>query len=126
MSFPKKGKSFPTNGINDGGSSASEAGFSTEIAAALKRSLGTTHAAAKTAAAWTGANERTAKNWFSGRYGPSGEHLVALARNSDEVLHAFLGMAGRPDLIAAVKLAHLEYAVEDLLATIRMLNNRST
>jgi hypothetical protein len=25
-----------------------------------------------------------------------------------------------------VKLAHVEYAVEDLLATIRMLNNRST
>jgi hypothetical protein len=79
----------------------------------------------KTAAVWTGAHERTAKNWFSGLYGPSGEHLVALARNSDEVLHAFLGMAGRPDLIAVVKLAHLEYAAEDLLATIRKLNDRS-
>lgn len=125
MSFPKKGKSFPGNGVNGGGSPSSETRFATEIAAALKRSLGSTHAAVKTAAVWTGAHERTAKNWFSGRYGPSGEHLVALARNSDEVLHAFLGMAGRPDLIAVVKLAHLEYAAEDLLATIRKLNDRS-
>lgn len=126
MSFPKKGKFFPANGGNGGGVPAHNVEFSAEIAAALKRSLGSTHAAVKTAASWTGANERTAKNWFSGRYGPSGEHLVALARNSDEVLHAFLGMAGRPDLIAAVKLAHVEYAVEDLLATIRMLNSRNT
>jgi selenocysteine lyase/cysteine desulfurase len=125
MSFPKKGKSFPGNGVNGGGSQSSETRFATEIAAALKRSLGSTHAAVKTAAVWTGAHERTAKNWFSGLYGPSGEHLVALARNSDEVLHAFLGMAGRPDLIAVVKLAHLEYAAEDLLATIRQMNGRT-
>ncbi|CAM5772741.1 hypothetical protein [Bosea minatitlanensis] len=125
MSFPKKGKSFPGNGANGGGSQSSETRFAVEIAVALKRSLGSTHAAVKTAAAWTGANERTAKNWFSGRYGPSGEHLVALARNSDEVLHAFLSMAGRSDLIAAVKLAHLEYAAEDLLATIRQMNGRT-
>ena len=40
MSFPKKGKSFPGNGMNGGGSQSSETRFATEIAAALKRSLG--------------------------------------------------------------------------------------
>ena len=99
--------------------------FATEIAAALKRSLGPTHAAIKTAAGWTGANERTAKNWFSGRYSPNGELLVVLARNSDEVLNAFLAMAGRPDLIAAAKLAHAEEAVSDLLKAIRALATES-
>lgn len=125
MSFPKKGKFLPGNGSNGGSQPPNEVGFATEIAAALKRSLGPTHAAIKIAAGWAGANERTAKNWFSGRYSPSGEHLVALARNSDEVLNAFLTMAGRPDMIAAAKLAYAEQAVSDLLVAIRRLNGRS-
>lgn len=125
MSFPKKGKFFSGNGSDSGAEPPNQVCVATEIAAALKRSLGPTHAAIKTAAGWTGANERTAKNWFSGRYSPSGEHLVALARNSDEVLNAFLAMAGRPDLIAAAKLAHAEAAVSDLLVAIRSLNGGS-
>ncbi|MCB0083442.1 MAG: hypothetical protein KDE47_21015, partial [Caldilineaceae bacterium] len=56
----------------------------------------------------TGANEKTVKNWFSGRYGPSGEHLVALARHSNEVLCTFLLMAGRDDLMAVTKFAAAE------------------
>jgi hypothetical protein len=122
MSFPKRGKFFPGNGSNGSAQPPNEACFATEIAAALKRSLGPTHAAVKTAAGWTGANQRTAKNWLSGRYSPSGEHLVSLARNSDEVLNTFLAMAGRPDLIAAAKLAHAEQAVADLLLAIQSLN----
>ncbi|MDQ7776824.1 MAG: hypothetical protein Q4615_13600 [Paracoccus aminovorans] len=61
------------------------------------------------------------KNWFAGRYGPSGEHLVALARHSDEVLGVFLAMAGREELMAATKLAAAEQAIEELLATVRRL-----
>lgn len=93
MSFPKKGKFFP--GRDGSGEPAAGVWFAAEIAAALRRAVGSTHAGIKMAAGWTGANERTAKNWFPGRYGPSGEPLVALARNSDEVLNAFLAMAGR-------------------------------
>jgi len=123
MSFPKKGKFFPGSGSGNGTQPPNEAFFAAEIAAALKRSLGPTHAAIKIAAGWTGANERTAKNWLSGRYSPSGEHLVALARNSDEVLNAFLTMAGRSDLIAAAKLVHAEEAVSALLAAIQALHD---
>jgi hypothetical protein len=124
MSFPKKGKFFPgRDGRN--GSSGSEPPdvtcFSAEIAAALDRALGSAPAKVKIAAGWTGANERTAKNWFSGRYGPSGEHLVALARNSDEVFSVFLAMAGRPEQLAAAKLMEPENVLSNALTAVRSL-----
>ena len=43
----------------------------------------------------TGANERTVRNWFDAKNGPSGELLVALCRHSDEVLATVLTLAGR-------------------------------
>ena len=57
------------------------------IADALRRELGPTHQAIKTAMRWTGASERTAKYWLSGERGPSGEHLILLAQHSDAVFH---------------------------------------
>jgi hypothetical protein len=124
MSFPKKGKFFPGqergNGSN-GGQPPDGTCFAAEIAAALHRALGSAPAKVKIAAGWTGANERTAKNWFSGRYGPSGEHLVALARNSDEVLNAFLAMAGRPEQVAAAKLAEAENVLSNALMAVRSI-----
>ena len=75
--------------------------------------------------AWTGANEKTVKNWFSGRYGPSGQHLVDLARHSDEVLGTFLAMAGREDLIVATKLVAAEQAITELLIAVRRLSDRA-
>jgi len=122
MSFPKKGKFFPDrNGYTGNNGIPGSVCFSAEIAAALHRSLGSTGAAVKTVAGWTGANEKTVKNWFSGRYGPSGEHLAVLVRHSDEVLNAFLVMAGRQDLMVATKLAAAEQAVMELLAAVRSL-----
>jgi hypothetical protein len=44
---------------------------------------------------WTGASDRTAKNWLCGCCGPSGDHLIQLARESDIVLATVLGLAGR-------------------------------
>ena len=61
------------------------------------------------------------KNWFAGRYGPSSEHLVSLVRHPDEALGAFLVLAGRQDLMLAVKLATAEQAIEDLLTAVRQL-----
>lgn len=109
MSFPKKGKFFPTeNGYTGNGRHKPDNWFADEIASALRRSLGDSRAGAKIVASWTGANEKTVKNWFAGRYGPSGEHLIALARHSDEVLGVFLAMAGREELMVAMKLAAAE------------------
>ena len=95
--------------------------FVEEIAAALRRAHGDSRAGAKTVAAWTGANETTAKNWFSGTYGSSGAHLVALARHSEEVLGTFLAMAGRDELMVAIKLVAAEQAIAELLDAVRRL-----
>lgn len=122
MSFPKKGKFFPKeNGYNGKGGDQTNGCFVEEIASALRRSLGDSRAGVKTVAAWTGANEKTVKNWFSGTYGPSGAHLVELARHSDEVLGTFLAMAGREDLMVATKLEAAEEAVAELLEAVRQL-----
>ena len=58
-----------------------------------------------------------------GTYGPSGTHLIALARHSDEVLGTFLALAGREDLMVAIKLAAAEEAIADLLDAVRQLGD---
>jgi len=122
MSFPKKGKFFPKeNGYIEEIGNRTNGYFVEEIASALKRSLGDSRAGVKTVAAWTGANEKTVKNWFSGVYGPRGAHLIALARHSDEVLATFLAMAGRENLMVAIKLAAAEEAIAELLVAVRQL-----
>lgn len=123
MSFPNTGKSFPGgNGRNGSrGEDISAASVAEEIAMALCRELGQSGAAIKTAARWTGASERTAKNWFAGRYGPSGEHLVALVRHSDEVLVTLLTLAGRGDLAVLGTLAGLRARVCEMLVVLNGL-----
>jgi hypothetical protein len=124
MSFPKKGKFFPKkNGYDNNGQHEPDKVFAVEIAAALRRSLGDSSAGAKVVASWTGANEKTVKNWFAGKYGPSGEHLVALVRHSDDVLGTFLAMAGREQLMVAVKLIAAEQAIAELLEAVRLLGS---
>lgn len=123
MSFPKRGKFFPGGTAHAaGGSGPHAASFAGEIAAALRRSAGTGGEGIKVVASWTGANEKTVKNWFSGRYGPRGEHLAALVQRSDEVLSTFLVMAGREDLMAVVKLAAAEKAIVELLEAVRSIS----
>ena len=39
---------------------------------------------------WTGAGERTVKNWLAGTSGQRGAHLVKLIRNSEYVLQVLL------------------------------------
>lgn len=65
------------------------------IALALHAELGSTHRAIKTAMRWTGASERTVKYWFAGERGPSGEHLISLARHSDAIVLVLLALAER-------------------------------
>lgn len=71
------------------------ADYRAAVAMALHAELGSTHRAIKSTMKWTGASERTVKYWFAGERGPSGEHLVSLARHSDVVLVLLLTMADR-------------------------------
>jgi hypothetical protein len=126
MSFPKKGKSFPKKGKSfpkrggDGSSdfSLDDHAFTMKIASALTSELKDRNSRAKLVAGWTGANERTVKNWISGRYAPSGRHLVVLAQHSDQVLNAILLMADRQDLLLARGLEDLRRRVLELAAII--------
>jgi hypothetical protein len=95
-SFPKKGKSFPKRGGGGGSDfTLDDHAFAMKIASALTTELKDRKSRAKLVAGWTGANERTVKNWISGRYAPRGRHLVVLAQHSDQVLNAILLMADR-------------------------------
>jgi hypothetical protein len=107
--FPKMGNFFPTVDANEG--------YTAAIAEALRRELGETHQAIKTIARWTGAHERTVKNWLSGVRGPSGEHVVELLRRSDAVLGVILQLSGRTDVAIAFEMVH----ARDRLAAITRL-----
>ena len=126
MSFPKKGKSFPKRGKSfpksggDGGSdfSLDDHAFAMKIASALTSELKDRNSRAKLVAGWTGAHERTVKNWILGRYAPCGRYLVVLAQHSDAVLNAILLMADRQDLLLAQKVEDLRRKVFELAALI--------
>ena len=94
--LPKKGIVLP-NGENLGP-------YPQAVAYALKCELGSTHQAVKIIRRWTGAGERTVKNWLAGISGPSGQHLVDLIRHSDDVLAVLLILAGRQQAVAAHRL----------------------
>ncbi len=100
-SVPKMGTIVP-NTIAAGRDRVQYAGM---VATALRKDLGNTSSAIKAVMKWTGASERTVKYWFAGIRGPSGEHLLILARHSDAVVSGFLLLAGREHGFAAGKLA---------------------
>ena len=112
--FPKKGNYFP----NGTGAARGKVSYPAAIAAALRAELGDSHQAVKTVMRWTGANERTVKNWFAGRRGPRGEHLLALIRHSNRALEIVLQLAGREDLIAAKMLLDARNTLAEMLARI--------
>ena len=97
--LPKKGIVIPS--AKDLGS------YSQAIAYALKCELGTTHQAVKTVMSWTGAGERTVKNWLAGKSGPSGDHLVRLISQSEAVLQVLLILGGRQRVATIQKFAGL-------------------
>jgi hypothetical protein len=79
--------------------------YAATIGAALRAELGDSHQAVKKLARWTGASERTVKNWLSGRRGPAGRHLIGIIRHSDRALYALLALSGRKKAIAVAKVA---------------------
>lgn len=92
--LPKTGKRLLNEGIAVRGATD----YASVIALALRRELNNSRHAVKTLMRWTGASERTAKNWLSAKRGPSGQDLISLARHSSEVMQAFYVMTGRTEL----------------------------
>jgi hypothetical protein len=116
--FPKKGKVFP----GDAGRHT-KVDYAVAIATALRNELGETHQAIKAVMKWTGANERTVKNWFAGSNGPNGQHLAALARHSDAVFEAFLILASRRQALVTKRLVAARDALVDVHRLIDALVN---
>ncbi len=85
---PKSGKKLPEETL--GACRAPD--YTATIARALRQGVGRGGGAAKQLERWTGASNRTVRGWLSGARGPSGEHLVLLARRSDAVLEALLAL----------------------------------
>jgi hypothetical protein len=112
--FPKKGNNFP----NGPRAKSGKLSYPAAIATALRAELDNSHQAVKTVMRWTGANERTVKNWFAGRRGPRGEHLMALIRHSNGALEIVLQLSGREDLIAAKTLLDARNTLAEMLARI--------
>ena len=131
MSFRKKvrnfrtefGKSFPT--IFDKHISDGDYSFNHIISETLRASLGGTGIAVKTVMAYTGAGERTVKNWFEGKNGPSGENLVRLMSHSDPILEAVLFLAERDDILAGKILVDARDELEEMIRIIDQLQNRN-
>jgi hypothetical protein len=111
--LPKKGIVFP-NGENLGA-------YPAAIAYALRNELGTTHQATKIVMGWTGAGERTVKNWLAGISGPSGQHLVDLIRHSDDVLEVLLVLAGRQHIAAAQRLVDVRNKLAETVKVVDTL-----
>lgn len=129
MSFRKKGRKFrPNSGKTfprSSGRVATSDGykFADVIAQTLRETFGGTRMSVKTVMAYTGAGERTVKNWFEGKNGPNGENLVELVRHSDEVLEAVLWMADRDDILAGKLLVDARDNLVEMLEIIDQLQS---
>lgn len=108
--LPKKGKVLPVESAD-----GAEVSYAKAISVALQKELGQSHRAVKTVMRWTGASERTVKNWVSGERGPSGAYLVDLIRHSDEIMQCILHMADRHQTIAASKLPDIAKRLQQAL-----------
>ena len=119
--FPKTGNKFPkrTERLN-------EADYASAISEALKLQLGVGASAAKQIQRWTGAADRTARNWLNGVVGPRGHHLVELARESDAVLISVITLMGRPELALAPDLHAVEVALAKASGAFEVLRRQRT
>jgi hypothetical protein len=118
--LPKSGRKLPDAAIG------SEADYIFRIGEALRGELGGTHAAAKTIMRWTGASDRTARNWMGGTFGPSGYHLVCLARESEAVLAVVLAMCGRAELALSADVHAVEVALAKAAGALEVLKRQRT
>jgi hypothetical protein len=90
--LPNSGKNLPV-----AEAAAITRQYASVVALALKQEVGNSRRSVKTLMRWTGAGERTVKNWLCAVRGPSGPHLVALVGHSSSVHVALLALSGRAD-----------------------------
>lgn len=92
--------------------------YSEAVGEALRRELGQSRRAIKTAMRWTGASERTVKYWLAGTKSPGSEHLLHLLMHSNAVFGAVMRLINREPLTQEHQLMELRYDLIELLAFI--------
>ena len=118
--FPKKGKFFPDRRRRPG----TEIRFEKVISEALREELRGTGRTAKTLMEWTGASERTVKNWLAAKYAPRGPHLICILRHSEKMLAAMLLLAGKEERIAATDILEARNQIADCVRCLDILLGR--
>lgn len=113
------GKSFPKSSGKV--LARGDYGYNAVIAETLRTTFGGNGAAVKTVMRFTGAGERTVKNWLEGKNGPNGENLIELVRHSDEIFEALLIMSGRDDVLVAWTLVNARDKIVEMLEAIDQL-----
>lgn len=116
MSFRKTGKF-----LHKSEGEAGEDAFAAMVATVLHGRFEERPASIKVVARWTGASERTVKNWFSGHCAPRGHFFRSLVLNCPEMLDAFLLSVGGGDRLAAAKLMEVQRVLREALALIEAL-----
>lgn len=101
-----------------------ERSFSRMVSGVLNGALGDRPASVKVVARWTGACERTVKNWFAGSCAPQGHHFQRIVRHCPEMLDAFLVSAERPDCLAMARVQAARGMLEAALAALEGLHDR--
>lgn len=117
--FPKNGSKLPATTVR-----LSEGDYIAAIRQALRGELGSIGGATKTIMRWTGASDRTARNWLSGAAGPSGFNLICLARESNAVLAAMLAMSGRAELALSTDVHAVEVALAKAMGSLEVLKRQ--
>lgn len=115
----KKGTSLPISGTllpNELYNYLGEVDYARTVASALQKQFDHSHGATKTVMGWTGASERTVKNWFAGTKGPNGIHLITLAGRSDDVFAVLLRLTGRQPSMLGVDLVEARQKIQGVMA----------
>jgi hypothetical protein len=117
---------FPKNGRNLPNSSAAPTEFEymSKLREALRGELGASRTATKTIMRWTGACDRTVRNWMGGSGGPTGYHLLCLIRESEAVLDVVLAMTGRSELALSADVHAVEVALAKAAGSLQVLKRQ--
>jgi AraC-like DNA-binding protein len=116
-----KARTFRSDSKVSSSATLDAAVFAQEVAAALDAEFGNRPHKVKEVARLTGCNERTVKNWFQARNGPSGECLVTLMRHSDQVLRLVLRHAKRDALLQVVDVSEAKARLAEAVSTLDRL-----
>ena len=117
--FPERGRSLPNSA-----KMLSEAEYTKRISEALRSELTASRRSTNLVETWTGASGRTARTWISGRGGPSGRHLILLARESKAVWEILLELTAHGEMALAADIHAVEVALAKASGAIEMLKRQ--